>query len=171
MEWWKDAIVQIAKTVQVVQRVGGGTKGKIRRQSNSKTTLMVFLVWWANSHSARLHRHYSSWDELRRIAREDIGADWSLLSGRDVYKSYNARMIHSLKNGDFAEVFIQCHQNAVLRVCSIEDLSVTRVFKPLACPYHVMSATFKELLGPAPDTRVQKEFHRTVSACRNSTLS
>ena len=65
---------------------------------------MVFLVWWANSHSARLHRHYSSWDELRRIAREDIGADWSLLSGRDVYKSYNARMIHPLKNGDLTEV-------------------------------------------------------------------
>jgi len=79
--------------------------------------------------------------------------------------------MNSLKNGDFAKILIQGHQYATLGVRSFQDLSVSRILKPLACPHDVMSATFKELLGTTPDTRIQKKFHCGDSTRTNSTRS
>ena len=80
-------------------------------------------------------------------------------------------MMDSFKNGDFAEVFIQSHQYSTLGVRPFQNLSVSRILKPLACPHDVMSTTFKELLGTTPDTRIQKKFHCGDSTWSNSTRS
>jgi hypothetical protein len=89
-EWWKEGeegYWNLDTGCWAKRKTGGQrNEGRDPQASNSKKALVVFLVRWANPHSARLHCHYGPWHKLGCIAGKDVSANRPLLSGRDVHK-------------------------------------------------------------------------------------
>jgi hypothetical protein len=56
---------------------------------------------------------------------------------------------------DLAEILIECYENASLKICPSEYLVITRVFRPITRPNHIVSACLDFSPSAAPDAGVK----------------
>ena len=80
-------------------------------------------------------------------------------------------MRDAANHSQLAEVLVQGHQNSLLSAGPAEDFLVSRVFRQVANPLHVVPLGLQSGPCSAPDAGVEQNLHAVVSASIGSTRS
>jgi len=102
---------------------------------------------------------------------EDVQAHLYLLVGTEPNEAEDPTMTLTPENGQFAEVFVQCHQDSLSREGALEDFHITWVLGPVTHPVALVAGSGDPISSPAPNARVEEKLQGTTSSSSGSTRS
>lgn len=76
-----------------------------------------------------------------------------------------------VKNGQFAKVLIQGHQDSAFGVCQLQNFGVPRVFRPPSSLHHVVTGCYQGVDTSSPNAGVQEEVQSADSITSGSMRS
>lgn len=74
-------------------------------------------------------------------------------------------------HGQFAEVFVECDQNAILPIRKGQDLVITGIDRPVSCPDDIMACGFQWSDSTTPDAGIEQQLHEADSRGKGSMRS
>lgn len=76
-----------------------------------------------------------------------------------------------VKNGQFAEVLVQGHQDPGLRMGELQNFGVSGVFSPPSGPHHVVTGCYQRFYISSPNAGIQEEVQSSDSITSGSIRS
>jgi hypothetical protein len=98
-------------------------------------------------------------------------AHFHLLVGAQSNEAEDPTMALAPEHGQFAEVFVEGHQDSFFREGMIEDFDITWVFGPVTHPVALVAGSGDPISGAAPDARVEEKSQGVASMSSGSTRS
>ena len=125
----------------------------------------------AHPSSGTLHGHQRAGRELGTVARKCGDTCRSLLSRREADDPHDTRVWHAADDCQFAEVFVERHQDRANRGSLLQDLGVAGISWPVARPRNLVASSSDDGTGTAPYAAVKQDLHAAESVNFGSTRS
>src|SRR5262245_43492011 len=98
------------------------------RLNNRELWTLNLLVRHSQTQAARFNRDDGAWFEIAPMPQQDFMTGQSLLLRPDINQPNDPRMPEATNNGQFSEVLIECHENAIFLISTFQNGPISRVF-------------------------------------------